>query len=284
MPQNITDAITYTSPIVSVADGDAASGANFLTAPQGLANRTAFLNNILNTTGVTLFRSATVAGMQALTGVTAGSVCLVASAGTGVLQGLYFYFSAATLGTLTPDNKFVYAATGMGAGNWVHELYSLYNANSGVAAIGPVPGLSGGASGRLLASVVPNRIFATPFMFSAAAQTTTSATYVDIPGTTVTVNGCLTNDIVLIHGHIRGKTSAGNARFVLAVDDGSTHYDTGSYFQTASTVDTAVPVNTQMFVTANCNLVIKLGFRDFSAGGNTVTFQDGGFTGLVIRP
>jgi hypothetical protein len=45
MPQNITDVSTFTDPIQSVQDGDAANAANFKLAPQGLANRTRHLKN-----------------------------------------------------------------------------------------------------------------------------------------------------------------------------------------------------------------------------------------------
>lgn len=47
MPQNITDALSFTSPMVAIDNGDAATGANFLLGHQGAANRTAFLNNSL---------------------------------------------------------------------------------------------------------------------------------------------------------------------------------------------------------------------------------------------
>ena len=43
MPVNITDAPIYQATIQTVADGDSASGANFALAPQGLADRTAYL-------------------------------------------------------------------------------------------------------------------------------------------------------------------------------------------------------------------------------------------------
>lgn len=49
MPQNVTDVSTFTAPIVAVADGDPADGADFLAATQGLSNRTRYLKTILNT-------------------------------------------------------------------------------------------------------------------------------------------------------------------------------------------------------------------------------------------
>lgn len=45
MPQDVTDVSTFTSPIVAVADGDAATAADFLAATQGLANRTKYLDD-----------------------------------------------------------------------------------------------------------------------------------------------------------------------------------------------------------------------------------------------
>ena len=47
MPNDITDSPVFTDPIQTVADSDAASGANFALAPQGLANRTRHLKNVL---------------------------------------------------------------------------------------------------------------------------------------------------------------------------------------------------------------------------------------------
>lgn len=119
MPQNITDSLTYTATIQSVADGDAANGADFLLAPQGLANRTAYLKSILTAGGINLIMSGNATAMQAVTptsslaGVANGSVFLVPG------QGLYTYVSA---GAATVDNLFVYSATGMGSGQWQHEL------------------------------------------------------------------------------------------------------------------------------------------------------------------
>lgn len=45
MPNNITDVSTFTNPIQTVANGDSADAADFALAPQGLANRTRYLND-----------------------------------------------------------------------------------------------------------------------------------------------------------------------------------------------------------------------------------------------
>lgn len=220
MPQNITDSITYTSPVVSVADGDAASGANFLTAPQGLANRTAFLNNILGTTGVTLIRSGTAAAMQALTGVVNGSVFLL-NGGTSVLQGIYVYQSGSGL---TPDNAWVYAATGMGVGNWVHELFAVVNNNPGIASIGLVPGQTGTQSGKVKVAVVPNCIVATLELHSAGLSfSTTSTSYVDVTGYTLSVPNCVAGDKIFLNWYasVYMDAAAHFGKFGATVVDGA---------------------------------------------------------------
>lgn len=50
MPQNITDVVTYTAPIVAPASGDPETAASVVTAVQGLANRTAALAAVLGAT------------------------------------------------------------------------------------------------------------------------------------------------------------------------------------------------------------------------------------------
>lgn len=54
MPQNITDTETYHATIQTVADGDAANAANFSLAPQGLADRTAYLKGQVDAIGGTV--------------------------------------------------------------------------------------------------------------------------------------------------------------------------------------------------------------------------------------
>lgn len=46
MPQNIIDVSTFTDPIVAPVDGDPAAAASVVTAIQGLANRTAWLEDL----------------------------------------------------------------------------------------------------------------------------------------------------------------------------------------------------------------------------------------------
>ena len=119
-PLPITDVTTYTAPVMYPADGDAETGGSVLQGMQALANRDAFLKNILSITGgANVLFNGSAAAMQALTnashplGIPNGSIYYVPG------QGIYSYFSA---GSLTVDNKFVYTATGMGSGQWQHEM------------------------------------------------------------------------------------------------------------------------------------------------------------------
>lgn len=76
MPQNVTDVSTFTAPIVAVADGDPADGADFLVATQGLSNRTRYHQTCLDVESTvasngTKVLTATSPSIQVLTGSTA---------------------------------------------------------------------------------------------------------------------------------------------------------------------------------------------------------------------
>ena len=88
MPQNITDAIAWTNPIQTIAANEGATATNFALAPQGLANRTAYLA-ATKTTATTLAAS----GGAALVGATNGAII---SGGTvaAQLSAIYSRFMA----------------------------------------------------------------------------------------------------------------------------------------------------------------------------------------------
>jgi hypothetical protein len=220
MPQNITESITYPTTIQSVADGDAGSGANFLLAPQGLTNRTAYFKNVLENAGVTLIRSGTVAAMQAINNAANGSVFLVTDL-SAKYQGLYI---CNALSSLTPDNSLVYAATGMGSGNWIHECYSLLNANLGLAAIGPIAGSSGIAANRLKASLVPNGIVYTGSASGWSAATVTATSLTDIAGASLTIPSLQVGDIVDVRASGSAYATASGGHIAIQVNDGGALY------------------------------------------------------------
>ena len=167
MPANLIDVLTYTTPIVVPADGDAEGAASVVAAFQGLTNRTALANDALATSGVTLLRHGSAATMAALVMASgqSGQVFLVDGA------GLYRYINPSAL---TADSNWVYTAAGAASGQWVYESNSFLNQNLGVPTIGPQNG-NGAAANRLAKSVVPYGITGTPFFNGAQGSMTTTA-------------------------------------------------------------------------------------------------------------
>jgi hypothetical protein len=235
--------------------------------------------------GVSLIRGGSAAEMQALTGVGDGSVFLV-NAGTAI-QGLYIFRRTSSL---TPDNALVYAATGMGSGNWVHELHSLLNANLGIAAIGPIAGSSGIAASKLKASVVPNVVLGMETFAAYVGYSTTSSSYAEVPSVGVSLFNCQMGDILLTYGHatMRGSAQAvvGAAR-VRVVDSGANFDDTssGASFQEQSAnLDSthAIPLHKRYWVTGPGTVAVKLMVSGTT--GATVVLDRVNMTVLHIRP
>lgn len=201
MPQNITDSATYTATIQSVADGDAATGANFLLGPQGLANRTAFLNAIIGATGTGVQWIRTVANNAALTAIATPSNLSYAVV-TG--QGLYQYnsASAATVDAITVING------PAGVGRWLWESQAVANsATVGFPVIGA--GYASPVNGKLSPALLTNRIVNTAVVGAGSGFTTTSTSFVDVTGATVTLTGAVTGDTIVYHVHFPAYISAG---------------------------------------------------------------------------
>ena len=76
--QNLTDISTWTDPVPTVADGDAANAANFALGPQALANRTRYLYDTMVATS-----ALAASGGAALVGATDG---VIISGGTVAAQ------------------------------------------------------------------------------------------------------------------------------------------------------------------------------------------------------
>ena len=88
--------------------------------------------------------------MQALTSPLPGERFIIAG------LGVFFYNPD---NTFTPENKWVYDATGAGVGQWIHELFSF--ANVGLAGVGPLPGEpSPAAANRIKRSLIEHGYFA----------------------------------------------------------------------------------------------------------------------------
>jgi hypothetical protein len=199
MPANLTDSNAFTSPVVVPADGDPANAASIVQTGQPLANRTYFLQQLCEVLGIKKIRAGSAAAMVAATGIANKTIWLIEAA--GAFQGIYVYDSTSPF---VADNSFVYPATGMGAGAWVHILFSLLNANLGLVAIGPISlggaGISATPANKIDPTLVTygnvQALYATPSTGGNVNNATTN--YIDIPGYTLAVPDSVVGDILLV--------------------------------------------------------------------------------------
>jgi len=117
------------SVIPELVDGDPPDASSINPSIEALADKVA---HAISSLGTAL-------DMQALTAPLEGERFAVYN------YGSYHYTS---IETFTPDDKWVYAATGAGVGQWIHDLFGF--ANTGLAIVGPVPGFADpAAAGRI---------------------------------------------------------------------------------------------------------------------------------------
>lgn len=212
MPQNLVDvATTFTTPVVAPVDTDGANSASVVAGFQPLANRTAYLNRLVANgdssalNGVANLRNAaSTSAMSALTGIVNLGTCFVSGA------GLFFYLSGSSA---TVDGVFVFNATGMGVGRWVHEIFPLIGAANGI------PQLDG--SSRVPAATVRNGIITQGLARLSANFTTTSTTFVDVTGSTITLSNCAVGDVIFIDfAALVLNAASSNGQIIAAVVDG----------------------------------------------------------------
>jgi hypothetical protein len=278
MPQNIADSLVFTSPIVAPADGDAETASSVLTGMQGLANRTALANNVLNTTGVVVLRSGSTATMAAL----------VMNAGqTGQIfyvpgRGIFTYTNPSAI---TPDSFWVFTAAGAGSGQWVHELGAILNAGTGIAAVGPFFG-NGAPVSRIQQSLVPYGIVGAP-VYNGGPLTlaTASTTFAAMSGlATQNLGTLLVGDIVEVVMPCQ-YTCASNCSFTWWVNENSLGYFAGYQAGTypASTQSAAGQLSMVRTVAAAGPYLLQVqGFT--ASGANALTVTGGPLLIRVTRP
>ncbi|HMI85872.1 MAG TPA: hypothetical protein VK550_17365, partial [Polyangiaceae bacterium] len=232
MPTNIVDSNAFTSPVVRPNDTEAATAASLALFVQPLSNRTYYLQQLVEVLGIKKIRSGSAAAMVAATGVTNKTVWLVEAA--GAFQGIYVYDSGSAF---VADNSFVYPATGMGAGAWVHALFSLLNVNLGLVTLGPISlggaGISPTPASKIDAAFIQygnvQALFASPATGIFANSSSTS--YVDIPNYSLSVPGAIAGDVLFIDMELKVFDVTGHfGNFKPVIVDG------------ASTIDIDVPV------------------------------------------
>jgi hypothetical protein len=260
MPQNITDVNAFTSPVTSVADGDGATGANFLLAPQALANRTYYLQQqlqkvLLSTdTGVRLIRPfASAALLRASTDHTDGQICQVY--GVGIFQ--YNSSSGGTddaLKIITPTD------VGAGSGRWL--LLSPWAVANGLATLDGTTKLT---TGQRAGWLVSGQIGAG----DAGTTVTTTATAISNNVTLTAVAG----DILIIGStvHMTPSSTVGATSVNLRVQDGGvTSTVTQGLVQVATASNVGVVTFSRVYVVANSGTIIVSMQAQCSSGTATI--------------
>ena len=141
MPQNLIESATFTTPIQTVSNGDVGDASSFALAPQGLANRTKYLNDNLNGISLGNFpggiaRRQTVAdvgSLKAITvaGVGAGDIVGVSNAITGVI-GEFRWMPTLGAGSEDIDGALYRPASFLigDPGRWIRPDFDCYQAKS----------------------------------------------------------------------------------------------------------------------------------------------------------
>lgn len=294
MPANLTDSNAFSGPVVAPADGDAANAASIVQGLQPLANRTYYVQQLAEVLGIKKIRAGDAAAMQAATGIANKTMWLLE--GGGAFKGIYVYDSASAF---VSDNEFVYPATGMGAGRWVHILWSLVVSTSaiGLVTTGPISlggsGVSATANGKidptLLAYGTVQALFDTPSTGGVVNNATTN--YVDIPGYTLSVPDTVIGDIIFVEMQLKvyDQISHVGAWKGVVVDGASTNdlraVPNRVDNSTAYTLTPGTFLAAYVVVTGG-TLTVKGQFKTETGGGDVIADSAGGslIRVLHLRP
>lgn len=202
---------TFHATVTLPDDGDARSAASVNVPLEGLADNAAYLKNEMEVVGVQALRNGTQLAMVALTGMATGAVFDIPG------QGLYTF----VLGSIAANDSLLVIPSTDATGKWIHQLAFGANSNTGFV----VCGAGTAPSGRILSSLVPNRLVALGFISSIPNPFSTSSTSaVDVPGYSVALT-CVAGDVLLINTSILwiitiGGGGSGDGYSELAVVDG----------------------------------------------------------------
>lgn len=202
---------SFTAAITLPDDGDAKNASSVNTPLEGLADQVAYLKNVTDVVGVNAIRNGTAIQMVAITAPPDGTVFNV----LGI--GMYTF----KVGSIAANDSLLVIPSTDATGKWIHALGFGANSNQGFVVVGAAtaPG------GRILASLVPNRLVALAFISSIpSAFTSSSSTPVDITGYGVSLT-CVAGDVLLIDTSISwiiAVGGSGQCYSELAVVDGGT--------------------------------------------------------------
>lgn len=296
MPTNLTDSNAFTSPVVVPADGDPANAASITQLGQPVANRTFYLQQLAEVLGIKKIRAGSVAAMVAATGIANKTLWLVEAA--GAFQGLYVYDSGSAF---VADNFFVHPATGMGAGRWVHVLFSLIADVStiGIVTTGPISlggaGVSPTPNGKIDPTIISygnvQALYGTPSTGGNVNNATTN--YIDIPGYTISVPDSAAGDILFVDMQLNiWDVAAHVGSFQPVVVDGASTNAIGVVLVGPAGAgdnfygNTPISFSGAYTVVTGGTLTVKAQFKTNTAGGDVNASSAGGsrIRVLHVRP
>lgn len=291
MPANLTDSNAFSGPVVAPADGDAANAASIVQGLQPLANRSYYVQQLCEVSGVKKIRCGDAAAMQAATGIANKTLWLLE--GGGAFHGLFVYDSGSAF---VSDNVNVFPATGMGAGRWVHCEFSKLNTNLGRVTTGPISLGGSGVSGTPADKIDPTLIiygtvqllFASP---TVAVEHNATTSYIDIPNYTLSVPDTIAGDIIFVDMQLKvyDQVSHQGSWKGVVVDGASTNDLNGAPNvvdnSTAYTLSPGTILAAYTVVTGG-TLTVKGQFKTNTGGGDVFADSAGGarIRVLHVRP
>lgn len=128
MPMNLLDVLTFSSPIVAPVGGDVRTAASVRAGLQGLANRTAYIKDLLDS-GITKLRYVTsLAALKAITGQSTGDVVIILNEtdddSVFDAMGVFYYASGLSNAAQSLSGIPFIVAPDVGSGRWVNILAS----------------------------------------------------------------------------------------------------------------------------------------------------------------
>lgn len=270
MPKNLTDAAVFTSPVAVPLDGEPRTASSVETPFQSLANRTYFLQQLAEVTGIAKIK--TVADLTALaalddTGMSVGELRLVP--GYGVYR-----LTAAGAGDDLPWRVESYTASKL----WVHAMESLRGASSGFAQ----------TSGGRVIEKPANAIVGIDGLAGEATVTTSALWPQDLSGGSLTFAGVKSGDKVLVTAMVAVNLggSGQNTKVSIRITEAAGAYTyEPTPLKVTGLVSRTVTVTAVHVVTYDGTLVVKASAgRTATPGGATDDYYVSAMTVQVVRP
>lgn len=260
MPQNLTDASSWDTATAPVG-GDVRNAASVATALQAAANRARFVYDRATPL-------ADVAALKAIASPADGLVRLVE------LLGFYVFDAASAAAESLP---WLVQPT-VGTGRWVHSLYGVLGVANSLAT------LDGSSK---VVQPVPNRIVAMQQDDLGALFTTSSTSYVDVTGLSVTVAACEVGDVLLVDAAlICGSTVGSHSGYarVVAVDPAATIVGPACACAVTGAIPSTQAVTGVRTVATAGDVIVKAQLSSNNVGSTVSVSESSTLRVIHIRP